>query len=414
MPPCAVSLRPTQVRRVLTTVALALLGILGMWLVTLLVGPREIIAGDAHYVFAAARSLAYDGDLDLTNQYLVMGDRWGLGRDPTIDGWRLPARELGASLLMVPGLWLHHVAHWPARWEAACACMLAAASIGPCWLGCARAIEAARLGPELERHGDLLAGAAVLGFVVPYYAIGSAGYSHAPDAAICAWLCWALLARRSPRLVGVLLACAVLTRMQNLLWLLWPAWELMRPSGEQDRSGALRRLLAIAALGVLGLAPQLWLSLAHPGSVRGSLGWTPAFFDLDDLGRDLGRVMVGVHGLIRWTPIAALALIGLALGSREHPAAISATAVFVGMWLLLSTVRDVDGGDAFGARRMAGLVAVLALGLARLWARLEARWHRRVLALALLLLVSINLARTQQAIIGELSLVSPDRSPGHR
>jgi hypothetical protein len=411
-----VSLRPTQVRRALTTVALALLGILGMLLVTVLEGAREVVAGDAHYVFAAARSLAYDGDLDLTNQYLVMGDRWGLGRDPTADGWRLPAREIGASLLMVPGLWFHHVAGWPPQWEAACACTLAAASVGPCWLGCTRAIEAAQRrirAPEIPWHGERLAAAAVLGFVVPYYAIGSAGYSHAPDAVICAWLCWALLDRRHPVLVGVLLACAVLTRTQNLLWLLWPAWELLRPSDDEDRVHAPERLLVIAGIGLLGLAPQLWLGVAHPGSVRGSLGWTAAFFDLDDLPRDLARVLVGVHGLIRWTPIAALALLGLLLGHKNQFSR-SALAVFVGMWLLLATVRDVDGGDAFGARRMAGLVAVLALGLAQLWGRLEANWHRRVLALVLLLAVLANLARTQQAIVGELSLVSPDRSPGHR
>jgi hypothetical protein len=406
-----VSLCPSWVtRRVVIAVALALLGILGMWLVTALEGAREVVAGDAHYVFAAARSLAYDGDLDLTNQYLVMGDRWGLGRDPTADGWRLPAREIGAALLMVPGLWFHHVAGWPPQWEAACACTLAAASLGPCWLGCTRAIEAAAPKPERTWHGELLAGAAVLGFVVPYYAIGSAGYSHAPDAAICAWLCWALLDRRRPALVGVLLACAVLTRTQNLLWVLWPAWELLRPSSDEDRVRAPRRVLVIAGIGLLGLAPQLWLGLAHPGSVRGSLGWTPAFFDLDDLLRDLARVLVGVHGLIRWTPIAGLALIGL-LGRRDHRGAL---AVFIGMWLLLACVRDVDGGDAFGARRTAGLVAVLALGLAQLWARLETNWYRRVLALVLLLAVVANLARTQQAIVGELSLVSPDRSPGHR
>jgi hypothetical protein len=412
-----VSLRPTQVRRALTTVALALLGVLGMLLVTAVEGAREVVAGDAHYVFAAARSLAYDGDLDLTNQYLVMGDRWGLGRDPSTDGWRLPAREIGASLLMVPGLWLHHVAGWPPQWEGACACILAAASLGPCWLGCTRAIDAAQLAPaqlapESTWHGEALAGAAVLGFVVPYYAIGSAGYSHAPDATICAWLCWALLDRRFPALAGVLLACAVLTRMQNLLWLLWPAWEFLRPSGEEEREHALGRLLVIAGIGLLGLAPQLWLGHAHPGSVRGSLGWTPAFFDLDDLPRDLARVLFGVHGLIRWTPIAGLALIGLLLGRRTH---VGALAVFVGMWLLLASVRDVDGGDAFGARRMAGLVPMLALGLAQLW---KASWDRRalpaVLALVLLLAVGANLARTQQAIVGELSLVSPDRSPGHR
>jgi hypothetical protein len=393
------------VSRVGTTVAFAVLGILGMVLAAVIEGPSKLAAGDAHYVLAAARSLAYDGDLDLTNQYLVMGDRWGLGRDPAMDGWRLPVRELGASLLMVPGLWLHWLLGLPPRWEAACACVLGAASLGPCWLGCAKAIEAT-LGETEGASGDLLAAAAVFGSVVPYYAIGSPGYSHAPDAAICAWLCWALVERRGPILVGVLLACAVLTRMQNLLWVLWPACEWLQ---SRQRRGTAARVLLIAGIGLLGLAPQLWLGLAHPGSVRGSLGWTWAFFDLDDLGRDLARVLVGVHGLLRWTPIAALALVGLVLGPSRR--SVGALVVVVGMWLLFALVRDVDGGDAFGARRTAGLVAVLALGLARLWRCVP---RRGVLAIVLAILVAANLVRTQRAIVGELSLVSPDRSPGHR
>jgi hypothetical protein len=399
---------------------LALFGVLGMLVVSVLEGPRSVVAGDAHYVLAAARSLAYDGDLDLTNQYLVMGDRWGLGRDPAADGWRLPARELGASILMVPGLWLHHLLRLPAHWEAACACALGAASLGMCWLGCARALEVSR--GSVSLHGDLLAGAAVLGFVVPYYAIGTPGYSHAPDAAICAWLCWALLDRRGPALVGVLLACAVLTRMQNVLWLLWPACELALRRDESGQRDSVVRLLTIFAIGLLGFAPQLGLGLAHPGSDRGSLGWTWGFFDLDDLAADLGRVIVGVHGLVRWTPIAGLALLGLLLRDREADRGskinLGPIAVLVGMWLLFATVRDVDGGDAFGARRMAGLVGVLALGLARLWTRLDAHPRRRALlpsfVVALALAVTVNLVRTQQAIVGELSLASPDRSPGHR
>ncbi|WP_106390015.1 hypothetical protein [Enhygromyxa salina] len=398
---------------------LALLSVLGMILVSIHVSPRQVVAGDAHYVFASARSLAYDGDLDLTNQYAVMGDRWGLGRDPTHDGWRLPPREIGASLVMVPGLWLHHLAGIAPRWEPTCACLLAAASLGICWLGCARIVDTLELGP---RRAELLAGAAVLGFVVPFYALGSAGYAHAPDAAICAWLCWALLKGRGPLSTGVLLACAVLTRMQNVLWLLWPAVEVLAPPSATDRRDQLRRVAIIASVGALGFAPQLWLGLAHPGSARGSLGWTLAFFNLDDYLFDLARVQVGVHGLLRWTPIAALALLGLALADRRSPnaRALGPLAVFVGLWLLLAAVRDVDGGDAFGARRMAGIVGILALGLGHAWSRIAGRgpdarpWTAWSLAAALTLAVVVNLGRTHQAIVGELSLTSPDRSGGRR
>lgn len=385
-------------------VSIAALSILAMLAIAATLGPMRLVAGDGHYLFATARSLAFDGDLDLTNQYWVMGDRWGLGRDPTVDRWRLPPREIGPSLLMVPGLWLHWSLGIIPRWEPAFACLGAAASLGLCWLGCVRCIEAASV--ELEpRTVELLAGAAVFGFVIPYYAVSAAAYPHALDAAIGAWLAWALLARRHPALIGALIAGAVLTRMQNALWLLWPAIELIRTR----TTGELRRIAVIAAIGALGFLPQVWLGLAHPGSERGALGWTLGFFDLDDYPLDLVRVLLGPHGLVRWTPIAGAALIGLALpGDRRERAA--SLAVLAGLWLLLASVHDVDGGDAFGARRLAGIVGLLALGLARLAAR---PWGR-VGALALILLVGFNLVQTGRAIAGELSLTSPTPVRGGR
>ncbi len=392
---------------------IALLGVLAMLLVALLVDPRFAVAGDAHYLFGTARSLAFDGDLDLTNQYLVMGDRWGLGRDPASDGWRLPPREIGPALLMVPGLWLHHVLRIDPAWEPTFACLLAAASLGPCWLGCVRAIEAARNrdGRVATIHPALLAGAAVLGFVVLFYAIGRSGYAHAPDAAIGAWLVWALVDRRRPELIGALLACAVLMRLQNLLWLAWPLLELgvaLRGRTGEDSPAALRRLVIVSAITLLGLSPQAWLSLAHPGSAAGAIRWDASFFDLHELGIDLLRVLFGVHGLVRWTPIALLALIGLARMARGGSAREIASLLVLGLFVLLcASVRDVDGGDAFGARRLAGLVGLLALGLAGLdrpdWG---SGWRRPALVGLLVLLVAGNLVLVGLAIAGRISLAS--------
>ncbi len=414
-PPVA---NPASTRRLATTASIAGLGILVMLTIVALFDPTRLVVGDGHYVFATARSLAFDGDLDLTNQYWVMGDRWGLGRDPTDDRWRLPAREVGPSLVMVPGLWLHWLVGASAASEPVFACLGAAASLGLCWLGCVRTIEVAE--PKLaSRCASWLAAAAVFGFVVPFYAVGSSGYPHAIDATICAWLSWALVARKPPALIGALLACAVLTRLQNALWIAWPIAELMIAAGRRESLAApLRRTLVIAAIGSLGVAPQLWLSLAHPGSERGAFGWTLAFFNVDDYPRDLMRVLFGVHGLVRWTPIAALGLLGLGLrcasGRRSWPA----LAVLGGLWLLLASVRDVDAGDAFGARRLAGAVGLLALGLARLAARLDTEPNRPrarpALAAILAALVAGNLALTGLALAGRISLASPDRVRGHR
>jgi hypothetical protein len=394
--------------RALIALGWAVAGVTALVIVAVVVGPTYGVAGDAHYVLATARSLAFDGDLDLTNQYWVMGDRWGLGRDPALDGWRLPPREIGAALAMVPGLLIHHAAAIEATWEPTFAGLLAAASVAGLWLACLACLDALddRAGRARRSSRGWLAGAIVLASVVPYYAVGRSGYTHAPDALACAWLCWALIARRGPVLIGALLACTVLIRMQNLLWLIWPIAELVsaRPEG---RTAELGRLGAIAGIGLVGLAPQAWLALAHPGSVHGAIRWDLAFFDLRDLVRDLLRVLFGVHGLIRWTPLAGVAVIGLmASKGDDAPVARRALLVIAAFVLVCASVRDVDGGDAFGARRLAGMVPLLAIGLAALFDRSSG--HARTgLVVASALAVAGNLTLTCLAIAGRISLASP-------
>lgn len=386
-------------RRALLALTWAIAGVLVLAFVASVVGPTHAVAGDAHYVLATARSLAFDGDLDLTNQYWVMGDRWGLGRDPAHDGWRLPPREIGAALAMVPGLLVHHALALPDRLEPTFAVLLAAASPALTWLGCLACLDAIDERAERDDRARAparawQAAAIVLASVVPFYAVGRAGYAHAPDAAACAWLTWALLARRSPVVIGALLACAVLVRLQNLLWIAWPLLELTRWSSPSP-SRTPRDLLVIVAIGSLGLAPQAWLALAHPGSVGGAIRWELGFFDLDQLGLDLARVLVGVHGLASFTPLMGLGLVGLIVAKQWRPLAVVAA-----MIVLCACVRDVDGGDAFGARRLAGLVPVLGVGVAIAWDRWG--WVRIVAGLA----VVGNLVLVGLAIGGWISLAS--------
>jgi hypothetical protein len=394
---------PRHGLRALIALGWALAGVLALVIAAMVIGPTYGVAGDAHYVLASARSLAFDGDLDLTNQYWVMGDRWGLGRDPALDGWRLPPREIGAALLMVPGLLLHHLAGIGAAWEPTFAGLIAAASPALTWLGCVAALDALddRTGRPRDRSRAWIAAAMVLASVVPFYAVGRAGYSHAPDALACAWLAWALVARRSPVVVGALLACAVLIRMQNLLWLIWPIVELVTGPREQRRD-ELGRLAGITTIALLGLAPQAWLALAHPGSVHGAIRWDLGFFDLREVGRDVVRVLFGVHGLVRWTPLAGIALVGLILRARADAKGLL---VVVAIVLLCACVRDVDGGDAFGARRLAGVVVVLAIGLADVWDRSEVRGRPLVLG-ACLVAVVVNVGLLGLAIAGRVSLAA--------
>ncbi|GEM_PF-4686360 len=438
--------------RALTALAISLVSIIAMLSVVVWVDWRYPVAGDGHYLFATARSLAFDGDLDLGNQYRVLGDRWGLGRDPSGDGWRLPPREIGPALAMLPGLWLHHIGGFDPHWEPAMACLLAAGSLGPTWLLCVRIVATTLPSSARSAAPEALASAACLGFVVPFYAVGRSAYPHALDALACAWLVSTLIEREreaSPKptlYLGLAFSFAVLVRLQNCLWLLWPLTSWIRaaylrhrngdPGGDPDRdeprpsdldghspSVPIRAgvSLAVAGLGVaLGLSPQAWLNLAHPGSRAGAIRWQAEFFDLQDLPTDLLRVLAGEHGLVSWTPIAALALVGLGVALRRQPTARRVALVGGALWLLFACVRDVDGGDAFGARRFAGYTGALALGLGWLWARVRpptpdpldspATGARRTRALAWILAglamsaTVWNLSRVGRAIGGALSL----------
>jgi hypothetical protein len=360
------------------------------------------VRGDAHYLYLTGRSLAFDGDLDLTNQLRALGDRWGLGRDPAQDGWRFPPREIGPALLMVPGL----VAHWllglPERWAPTFAVTLAAASLGLLFVLCHRIAKA--LGVA-DRPALLVAGFASLGFVVPYYAIGRVGYAHAPDALVCAAIALALLRRGPAWQTGLLVGVGVLFRLQNFLWLAWPLVELARTHSGHDRPARARGAVTIGSLSLLGLLPQLWLNFAHPGSEQGAIRWDSSFFDLDGYAADLLTVVVGGHGLLSWTPIAALAIAGLWMGRREHPACIPAAAVLFLNVLLVASVRDPSGGWAFGARRLAGCTAALSIGLAAGTQVLRRRAGAPVTWWAVGgILVAANLTITALALAGSISL----------
>lgn len=386
--------RPTlEARRVLVlAMILAVLGAtLHLCVTSKRADGRFPVVGDAHYVHATALSLAFDGDLDLTNQYRALGDPWGLGKSPAADGWRFPPREIGPALLMVPGLWLHR--SMGAAPERAPAWATVPTSLTPAGLfvllfallGRVPAASDEPLG-FVARVG--LAATASLGFVAPFYAIGPAGYAHAPDALVCAGLVWALLRRASAVEVGVWLAIAVLFRLQNLLWLAWPLLECWRAAPDRRRD-EVRRALGVATIGLVGLAPQAWLAWRHPGSSAGSIRWDLGFFHVRGIVGDIVEVLIGVHGLLTWTPIAALAIAGLLVAAWRAPAparhvAGSALVILFANVLLCASVRDPDGGWAFGARRFAGCTALLGVGLAWGWSlvgtvELPARWRRWIL-----------------------------------
>ena len=84
----------------------------------------NLIHGDGHYSWVMARSLAFDGDLNLANDYTACGDERSLGVE---EGGGRPADPfyLGPALLWVPFLRLARAlipvaASAPAAWRNGC------------------------------------------------------------------------------------------------------------------------------------------------------------------------------------------------------------------------------------------------------------------------------------------------------
>ena len=192
--------------------------------------------------------------------------------------------------------------------------------------------------------------------------------------------------------LGALAALMVMVREQDLLIVVAPAldWALAWWRAPEDTLGPPRRRLvgarawrALAAFAI-GYAPQLLAYLALNGYpfpsrlVVRKLNWLAP--------HAAGVVASPEHGLLFWTPLALLAIVGLAagmagrLGWAAQPTLTrrreSASTAWLALCLLLAVASQVyvagsveswTVAGAFGQRRFVGLSAVFLVGLAALW-----------------------------------------------
>jgi hypothetical protein len=132
---------------------------------------------------------------------------------------------------------------------------------------------------------------------------------------------------------------------------------------------ARRRWREIVALGV-GFALLAWIIPYSWWQMYGKLALIPATQG------DESAVLIGpvntlrvlfspISGLFPWSPIAALALIGLwPLARRDWPLATSVAVMFASQALVNGSVKNWWAGIGFGMRRMAELYPVYVLCLA--------------------------------------------------
>jgi hypothetical protein len=399
-----------------------------------LVTPR-IYASDEVQYFAYLRSLWVDRDVSFENEYRHFYDS-GVTRYPgfhetflertTETGRRISFATIGAAMLWSP---------FYATADALVAIGLAgdgnrdgygapyvrAVAYGSTLYGWLAVVIGWALAHRLGLGRGALAGALAVWFGTPllFYMYVAPPMSHACSAfAAAAFLAvWLHVRERwtpgGGLALGALAALMAMVREQDVLIAAGPAidWALTFWRAPNDSLGPPRSRLVVTALagaaafGVCYL-PQVFAYLAlngYPGPSRlviRKMNW---------LAPHAGGVVASpAHGLFFWTPLAVLALVGLAAGLGERlgwtarPSLVqrrpggSGSATIAGALLVVVALQVYVAGSveswtvagAFGQRRFVGLTAVFLIGLAAVWPagrerRLPGEGRRTAIALGL-------------------------------
>jgi hypothetical protein len=215
--------------------------------------------------------------------------------------------------------------------------------------------------------------------------------------------------------LGALAALMAMVREQDALIAVGPTadlgWTLIKRFGNHNR----KRLIVGAAVGVaafvLAYLPQLAAYVAlngYPGPSRlvgRKINWMAPHM--------LGVLASPSHGLLFWTPLVVLALVGLVIAARQGLAregkAVGASGspardlfpiwlvlVFAGQVYVAGSVESWTVAGAFGQRRFVGLSALFVVGLAFAWAFATTRLRRAVLAVLASLCIWWNLGLMAQ------------------
>jgi hypothetical protein len=333
-----------------------------------------------------ARSLAYDRDLDFTNDYALCGD-------PMEIGWITPAHRpanifyIGPAVFWTPAIWLlKHVVHGAPGVAGGCVgpipgIVLTMSSFAGAAVTFACSMLARRLvSPKLAALGALLA---TLGGHVIFFTGLEPGYSHAYDAmCVALYLCLLLRLRdhgvrwRTVLGAGTLLGLAVLQRSSNLIFFLVAVGALYERGATTFRRVA-PPLVAIGAVAATtGLGPLL---LANKYVFGRYTPFThgPHFLHLAHAHPWL-LVFDLRGGVFAWAPTLWLAVPGFVLLARRRElrwlvVPFAACGLFE-LWISSAAL------DWQGARRLTNLTPLAALGLAltleRIAGWLEARPRR--------------------------------------
>ena len=336
------------------------------------------LRGDGLWYYAYAHSLAFDGDIDLSNNY----EGLGIGHFPGSQKVRETGRArytfpVGAPLTWIPFMALGHVGAWvrnlhgiETAYNGFSDPYLHAVALGNLLIGWLGLLVLDRFLRQWFSPSVSLATTVGIGlgsFLLWYLAFQSI-YTHA----LTFLLVSLFLLRWTQRpktvfdyaILGCLLGIAACVRWQNAVFGLLPLWSLARESVNKKWRFVAARAGALGGTLFLGILPQLvtWKTIFGRFFIGVPLGdaymrWQDPFLT--------ETLFSSRHGLFSWSPLLILAAFGVVGFIRRQPGVGWPLAVMLlFLTYINSAVADWWAGGAFGARRFDSALPILALGLA--------------------------------------------------
>ena len=380
------------------------------------------LQSDGFYYFAYLRSIAFDRDVDFTNDYklLGLGDKEHLF-EPTPTGHAQSAWTVGPAIVWAPFFAAGHAVatqlsrsdpnvstngvSFPYR-QAVCIAGLFYGLLG-CWF-CFR-LTARIYPPALAATATAFV---MGGSFMLWYVVKEPSMTHAPSMAAVAGFVWGWLATRGDRTtrqwawLGALAGFMTLIRWQNAIFAVLPACDAVLAMAAASRSGDRQRFTRtlgggalFTACATIAFAPQMfawhalygsWLAVSPVGP---QIRWSdPHLADI---------LWSSRNGLFSWSPVLYCGALGLVAVAIARPAigvpAVLATALMI---YFNACIQDWWGSAGFGGRRFDGTLPLFCLGAAAAGSfavDLTRRHPLRTVAAAGSLLVLWNLAMMSAA-----------------
>jgi len=353
------------------------------------------LQSDGFYYYAYLRSIAFDRDVNFTNDYTLLGlqDHPQLFQ-PTRTKHAQSAASIGPAILWAPFFAGGHVVarslnprhpdidvngiSFPYR-QAVCVAGLFYGLAG-CWL--CFSITRRYFAPTIAAIAVTLV---VAGSFLLWYFVKEPSMTHAPSMMAVAAFMWVWLALRgrltdpaTPRSVrvkawaalGAVAGAMTLIRWQNALFTLLPLCDVLAALAGAWRTSRRDRALEVVIGGAVftlgataAFLPQMiawhsiygsWLAVSPLGP---QIRWAhPQIADI---------LWSSRNGLLSWSPILYLAAIGLIRFAVTQPGVgVPALISVAAMTYFNAAIQDWWGSDGFGGRRFDGIIPMLCLGAA--------------------------------------------------